>query len=776
MASQEQLNRQKESIRLEKEYQDALSISAQLMRDIALENRTNNKLTGNARKVMASYNKELNERVNNLNNSQDIAKELVDIDKEILGVQKNIGKSAFDDVLKTKMKSLENTKEALEMEYLRVKAAEDLDRVQKGVAGQLISQIDAIEQFGSNIPIVGGLFNQVFGSSFDSLRQDVTEAGMEMVTTFSQGGMSFSKMSGAMTKFGGRSLMALLANPMVLAGIAIAGVVAGIALLVSAFSKLDAAAKAFREETGLTNSQMVGLDTTIQSVAISNAQLGVSMEDVAKAAADFSNQFEGLMVPSQEVLGNVTAIEKNFGVSAKTQAGVNQLFQDMAGLSAEAAQFQVAQVTQAANLAGVAPDRVLRDIAESAEAANNYFGGSVQELSKAAVKAAALGTSIKQASEVADNLMDFESSINAELEASAMLGQSINFNKARELAATGDILGAQQSVLDSLESTVDLNNLNKFQLDSIAKASGMPVAELKKQLNLRKQFGKLDSQGMKAAEQLLASGKELSDISDSDLAAQTAQVRAQEEMQSKMDSLKNTFGAIGSTLMAALAPLAEMLIVPLTSLGKILLPAFQLLGKVLGLAFKPVLLIFRLMQKVVDPIVDAFTGMFAELDPFFSKMDEMYTQLEKGIGPVFSFIGELLGGVFSLIGSVIGILIDGFMLLYDNVISPIISVISSIGSFLGFGGGDDEEPVAMAKGGVVNSPTNAIIGEAGPEAVIPLDKMGGMGSDAVVAAIQQFGNEIKNLQVQVNMDGRKVADGVSKVVQRSTENKFGVAT
>ena len=47
------------------------------------------------------------------------------------------------------------------------------------------------------------------------------------------------------------------------------------------------------------------------------------------------------MVPSQEVLGNVTAIEKNFGVSAKTQAGVNQLFQDMAGLSAEATfQFQ----------------------------------------------------------------------------------------------------------------------------------------------------------------------------------------------------------------------------------------------------------------------------------------------------------------------------------------------------------------------------------------------------------------------------------------------------
>ena len=39
-----------------------------------------------------------------------------------------------------------------------------------------------------------------------------------------------------------------------------------------------------------------------------------------------------------------------------------------------------------------------------------------------------------------------------------------------------------------------------------------------------------------------------------------------------MDSLKNTFEAIGSTLMAALAPLGEMLIVPLISIGKILLP------------------------------------------------------------------------------------------------------------------------------------------------------------------------------------------------------------
>jgi len=38
----------------------------------------------------------------------------------------------------------------------------------------------------------------------------------------------------------------------------------------------------------------------------------------------------------------------------------------------------------------------------------------------------------------------------------------------------------------------------------------------------------------------------------------------------------------------------------------------------------------------------------------------------------------------------------------------------------------------LAEGGIVNSPTLALIGEAGPEAVVPLDKMRGMGGDITI--------------------------------------------
>jgi phage-related minor tail protein len=55
---------------------------------------------------------------------------------------------------------------------------------------------------------------------------------------------------------------------------------------------------------------------------------------------------------------------------------------------------------------------------------------------------------------------------------------------------------------------------------------------------------------------------------------------------------------------------------------------------------------------------------------------------------------------------------------------------------------------AMANGGIVTSPTLALIGEAGPEAVIPLDRAGGMGGinitvhAGLVSSPDQVGQQI----------------------------------
>jgi hypothetical protein len=42
----------------------------------------------------------------------------------------------------------------------------------------------------------------------------------------------------------------------------------------------------------------------------------------------------------------------------------------------------------------------------------------------------------------------------------------------------------------------------------------------------------------------------------------------------------------------------------------------------------------------------------------------------------------------------------------------------------------------LADGGIVTGPTLALIGEAGPEAVVPLDRMGSMGGGNVTINVQ----------------------------------------
>lgn len=58
----------------------------------------------------------------------------------------------------------------------------------------------------------------------------------------------------------------------------------------------------------------------------------------------------------------------------------------------------------------------------------------------------------------------------------------------------------------------------------------------------------------------------------------------------------------------------------------------------------------------------------------------------------------------------------------------------------------------LAEGGIVTRPTLAVVGEAGPEAVIPLDRLGGMGAQSLTVRIDLGAEQLAQLE-----RGRRVA-------------------
>ena len=716
---------------------------------------------------------------------------------------------------------------ALTAETNRLGIVQQVNTVTDDIAKSSNDQVDSIKDMIKEVPVLGNMFAKLIPSDFIKSGIDATfgafkkgfSQNFKLADIKSKGfSKSFSQgLSGGMASF---SKAAARIGPM-LAGPQ--GIIAAIVILLGlglvALYKVEKAARAFRDETGLLNSQTEELNNKLNQTYMSTVALGASMEDVSKAASEFTNEFKGLEQPSQSVLENMVVLNKNFGVGVSEASKVNKIFQNMAGLSAEQAQSLVASTVQMAQMAGVAPSKVIKDIADNTEYAYKYFQGNSQELAKAAVKAAKLGTNLSEVGKVADGLLDFQSSITNELEASSILGTNLNFSQSRYLAANGKVLEAQQAMVTQVSKLGDLTKLNTFEQQALEKATGMTMESLVDQQRIRERFGKLDEERLGSAMALMKSGKDLSKMTISDLDKQTAAMAKQQEMQGQFESMGNQIKGAFSGIIQSLMPLG-------TFLMALLLPVFQIAKGFFGAIGNA---INNIMQ-ALTPIKQIFTDIFGE---------------GEGLGQVFEFIGKILSygivmplsiaanaikifvsklmGIWKVLKGIFtldfGLIVEGFSEIGEAILRTLLSpfailweflnnlfpsigdwfmnLFSNIGSYISStignllpswaskligldtssdsGGGT--EPVMMAEGGIVQSPVSAIVGEAGPEAVIPLDKLsGGIGTDmsGVIAELQSLKQAFLSNK-DVYMDKSLVTSAVTNTQERSgRENRFGL--
>ena len=104
--------------------------------------------------------------------------------------------------------------------------------------------------------------------------------------------------------------------------------------------------------------------------------------------------------------------------------------------------------------------------------------GGQKGLVEAAAGAAALGLNLAKAEQIADKLLDFESSIESQLQASVLLGREINLDRARQLALNNDLAGALEEVVTQVGGEAEFNELNRIQRQALADSVGVSVQEL----------------------------------------------------------------------------------------------------------------------------------------------------------------------------------------------------------------------------------------------------------------------------------------------------------
>jgi phage-related protein len=216
-----------------------------------------------------------------------------------------------------------------------------------------------------------------------------------------------------------------------------------------------------------------------------------------------------------------------------------------------------------------------------------------------------------------------------------------------------------------------------------------------------------------------------------------------------VDAVKVVFSALGTFITAVLWPILSALIVFLVS---VLGPAFKILIAVLGIVIGVIKVIVIVVAAVITAFVKLGQGIAALVGWFknafgwiknnwssllgiltspFGAAIKWITDHWNGVlgffrsmpGKIASIASGMWSGLWNSFRSVINSIIGGWNSLHFGVPSIDLGPLGHVG---GFDFGVPQIPY-LAKGGVVTKPTLAMIGEAGREAVIPLDKAGQLG-------------------------------------------------
>ena len=288
---------------------------------------------------------------------------------------------------------------------------------------------------------------------------------------------------------------------------------AGIAAAAFSFAKgLVENAKELKQELGLSVGQSAVLGAKVSAVEATFTKLGMRAGEVKAFSVAISQEFGNIDELSLSTLNKFAEISRDTGISGENAAKLAKSIQIIQGGSLDASLSTIELAGNLADAAGVSSKLVLEDIANDTENFAKFAKDGGRNIATAAVSARRLGLSLGNVADIASNLLDFESSIESQMEASVLLGRQLNLDKARELALTGNLAGLAEEVKNQVGSQADFEAMNVIERQSLAKAIGISVADLGKMVAGEKTSAELAEKKAEELEEQQATQFELTQL------------------------------------------------------------------------------------------------------------------------------------------------------------------------------------------------------------------------------------------------------------------------
>jgi hypothetical protein len=223
-----------------------------------------------------------------------------------------------------------------------------------------------------------------------------------------------------------------------------------------------------------------------------------------------------------------------------------------------------------------------RDLLQQASKVSGFmlatFKGSSKALFEAVAKANQLGVELGKTESIAENLLNFEQSIEDEITAEMLTGKQINLDRARLLAINNKFAEATEEVLKNFKDIEEIQGMNFFTAQAVSKVTGLTKDELADAYRIQKlqgteagkQYERLKEAGLESQSQALLRGE----LNEAQIEQANKALDAQERFNIQLERAKEIFsdlvegGVLQSLADALEALLDSSLIAPYREQGE----------------------------------------------------------------------------------------------------------------------------------------------------------------------------------------------------------------
>jgi hypothetical protein len=437
---------------------------------------------------------------------------------------------------------------------------QDQDSLQKQLNDKLEEEIHSRETIEKKLGVTGGILRGISKIPILGNLVDTNEALHVAETTINNTGSSIRGLGSAIGNLGKQAISGLF-NP--------ANMTLGVFTLMGKILKdVDSSAGDFAKSMNITYSQALGVREEMVRIASSSHDAAVNSSRLQESLLAINQSLGTNGQISEQDLVTFTKLREQSGLTNEQLVSMQKYSMVMGGsLKSNVEKFQAtSKILSYQNKVALNTKQLMVDMGAVSNRVKLSIEGGAAGLAKAAVNAKLMGSDLEKTSAIADQLLNFESSIEAELSAELLTGKDLTLEKARQAALNNDLATVASEITKQMGSAKDFANSNRIQQEAMAKAVGMTADQLGDMLfeqeALRKVGKKLSDEEQRAFE----TAKQKFGVEEASRMLREGQLDQMVEQQSVQDrfnqsvlKLQEIFVSLAEPILQIVSPFADVI-------------------------------------------------------------------------------------------------------------------------------------------------------------------------------------------------------------------------